>query len=425
MRKSAVVSCIVACGFAVAACGGDDDDTAAGSGGSSAGSGGSSGSSGGAGSGGTAVEEDPINPSCPQNDIGPTSGPYAQKGACCYRTSNHSRVDAKADERTLEFRTNYFYLTNHQKTVDPLIIGPMQIGRLDNEEQSVLMRYRFPQKDGKVTAGKGHITLGVGRYNCDGKYSFYSDKAAPGDMPDRWYTPEFDADVNPDKTDQDLIRPSYKGVLPYKNKLSYLPTVKTSFELEWEAESQGFDIIQMPTGPDNLDCVGSRTDAGKWKAGGKSIAFSRLDLNAKSRIEAVGESFCQLLAFGASSTAKSLDCEKTERCEPGQSGCAWVRLPDSLCPANDDEASKWGCHLGYGDNPDNGAVKLNCSKEPISEVDPDTGTSEGRCCDPLGKGTDGLPACNAWLQISDFVAAAVEITDDRSDKLQESCHGKP
>jgi len=180
----------------------------------------------------------------------------------------------------------------------------------------------------------------------------------------------------------------------------------------------------MPSGPENLDCVGSYTDS-TWKAAGKAVSYARLDMNNNEKIDSIGLTFCQLMAFtSAADVAKANpDCLTTERCKPGEAGCKWWRrLPDSLCPVNEDDQSAWGCHLGYGGNPDNSEVPLNCSNDVPATIDPDKGTVEGQCCDPLGKQTNGLPTCNAWLQINEFVAAAVEITDERADSLQAACN---
>ena len=424
MRNSAWLGGLIACSLGVTgACGGDDTSS-----GGSGGTGAKPAAGGGGSDSSTVKNPDPPNADCPVKDIGPMSGPYAQKGDCCYRTSNKARIDEAASKRTYEYRLNYFSLINHLKTIDPAVIGPTTIDRFDNEEQSILFRFELPQEGGKVVAKKATVTIGAGRYNCDGTYSYYSDTAAPGDRANkdkaRWYVPPFQADVKPDKTDATQVKPSFKDALAAKNHESYLPYLggAPDFPLDWEGVSQGFDIVEMPTGDDNIDCVGSRKSSGKWAPGGKTIAYGPLAPNNKEKISALGVTFCQLMAFG---TAGGMaDCEATPRCEPGTKDCKWQRLPDSLCPVTDDEKTKWGCHLGYDKNPDNDPVKMNCSKDVPSEIDPDKGTSEGQCCDPLGKSDSGLPACNAWLQVNEFVAAAVDITDKPADGVQESCHGK-
>jgi hypothetical protein len=427
MRNGAWLSWLIACSLGVTgACGSSDDSGAGGSGGG--GSGAAAGSGGKSGGGKDVQNPDPPNTDCPLRDIGPQSGPYAPKGACCYRTSNKARIDPAAAERTYEYRTNYFSIINMQRTIDPATLGPTTIDRFDNEEQSILLRFVLPQEDGKVVAKKAQMTVGAGRYNCDGTYSFYGETAAPADGGNgdkaRWHVPSFEADVHPEKTDASRVKASYKGTLALKNRLSYLPYLGTApeYALEWEGVSQGFDILEMATGDDNIDCVGSRKSSGKWSAAGKTVAFGPLEPNNKTKISLIGATFCELMAFGTGSNPP--DCLATPRCKPGDSGCKWQRLPDSLCPTTDDEKKKWGCHLGYAGNPDNDPVKLSCSKDLPAEIDPDNGTVEGQCCDPLGTKDSGLPACNAWLQINEFVAAAVEITDKPTDGLQESCHGK-
>jgi hypothetical protein len=368
---------------------------------------------------------DPINEECPLNDVGPNEGPFAMKGACCYRTSNKARIDEEAAQRTLEFRLPYFMLINHKKTIDPALFGATTIERFENEEQNLLLRFVLPQEDGEVAKGQGKLKIGPGRYNCDGTYSFYSDKAAPSDSGsvDRWFVPEIDLEItNPEAKDRSLVTAPFKQSLAVSNRTSSLPYLAAAptFALDWEGKSQGFDFLELPISEENYDCVGER-DGAKWKPGGKSLAFARLDQNDDSTIDLLGISFCRLMAFGARPDAPSCD---SERCMPGEPDCKWQRLPDSLCPVTDDEKAKWGCHLGYGDNPDNQPIELNCSQDPPADIDPDKGTPEGQCCDPLGREDSGLPACNAWAQINELVAASVEITDKLADEIQQSCHGK-
>jgi hypothetical protein len=415
MHKNAWLGCLL---VFISGCD-SEDSVASGSNGGTSGPGGQRDDAG-----QTVDNPDPINDACPGN-VGPYDGPYGLKGACCYRTSNKARVDETADARTLEFRLPYFMLINHLMTIDPALFGATTIDRFDNEEQNLLMRYVLPQQDGKLVKGKGKLNIGPGRYNCDGTYSFYGDTAAPtsGGSAARWAVTEVELDVNdPEATDQTLVTAPYKRSLANQNKGSYMPYLggAPEYALDWEGVSQGFDILELPTGPENYDCVGTR-ESSKWVPGGKSVAFGRLDLNDRDTIDLLGITFCQLMAFGANTNAPS--CQDTARCMPGGAGCDWKRLPDSLCPVTDEEKSSWGCHLGYGNNPDNAPLETRCSQEPPEgDIDPDKGTTEGQCCDPLGRDDSGLPACNAWAQINEFVAAAVEITDTTADALQRSCH---
>jgi hypothetical protein len=323
---------------------------------------------------------------------------------------------------------NEFLLINHQKNIDPMVLGPTEQQRSDNEEQSLLFQFTLPQTDGKAIDGAGKLRIGAGRYNCDGTYSFYNETAAPptgGDMtPGRWYSPAMNATVTASKTDKSKVQPSFADQLPEQNKTSYTPYLGAgpAYAVDWEGEAQGFDILDMPTGDANIDCVGSRDSSTTWKAGGHTKAFGRVDLNSADVIDALGVNFSQLMAFG--SVANPPDAKALPRCDPGSAGCAWVRLPDSLCPVTDDEKSSWGCHLGYDGNPDNTLVTMNCSATAPAKVDGTPGTPEGQCCDPKGSGAGGLPACNAWLQINEFVAAAAPFTDTDASAVQQSCHGK-
>jgi hypothetical protein len=317
-------------------------------------------------------------------------------------------------------------LTNHPLNIGTAFTGT-QKQRTENEEQSLLFRFTFPAKDGKIQDGEGKLKIGAGRYNCDGTYSFYSKTAAPssgGDgKADRWYSDEMKTTVDSSKTNKDRVKVAYKDSLPVKNKDSFTPYLAggEDFSIDWEGESQGFDILEMPSGEDHMDCVGSRNDDSKWVPAGKTVAYGRVDLNDTDIIDALGVNFSQLMGFGTA--GKNSKPQMTKRCMPNSQDCPWLRLPDSLCPVTDDEKGKWGCHLGSDINDDNSAVTKNCSADVPSESDLEAGNSEGQCCDPLGQ-SDKLPACNAWVQINDFVAAAVQITDDPVNELQQSCHGK-
>jgi hypothetical protein len=99
--------------------------------------------------------------------------------------------------------------------------------------------------------------------------------------------------------------------------------------------------------------------------------------------------------------------------------CPWVKLPDSLCPEAGDE-DLFGCHLGSVENVNNEAdyPTVDCTMDAPSEALPD---EQGQCCDPLGAGTDNLPACNAFRIVNEFSASAAEITDDPSNELQPVC----
>jgi hypothetical protein len=117
----------------------------------------------------------------------------------------------------------------------------------------------------------------------------------------------------------------------------------------------------------------------------------------------------------------------TPELSPSDEGyCEWIALPDSLCPVTDDEKALWNCHLGAMGNPNADPdypsdEDLRCSNaEPAEVLDPAQTEERGQCCDPLGE-SSSLPACNAYRLLQEYVAAAVEITDDSVDELQERC----
>lgn len=429
MRKSIFLGCLYACAVStvLVACGDDSGGGAAG--------GGAAGSTPTSGTGGTAggmmVMDDPINADCPIKQ-GPFVGDYAMKGPCCYRKSNTSRLaTATGGKATLEYRLTYFVPNNHDKTISGITINAATISRWDAEEQHLLFRFIVPYEGGEFKAGMGTAQIGAGRYNCDGTYSFYTETAAqntPAVMdPKRWATSPVPITVDPTKTTyQEQVHTIWATNI--NRNVTYLPYILQSAgkPLEWEAASQGFTITKMPPLKDALNCVGTRPDMDRWVPGGETVSYQRLDLNSKSAINILANiSLAQLQAFGSGIGAMKDDPKYSpttaKRCKPGEPDCQWLKLPDSLCPVTPDEINSWGCHVGDPMNED--MAKTNCTPEkPTGVLDPDkaAGTSEGQCCDPLATG-GALPACNAYRLLSDFTAAAAEITDMPSDKLQPEC----
>ena len=404
-----------------AGCGGDDH------GGGNAADGGKD--SGEGRGGGDVPADDALNPDCPANAAAkPYDGKYGMKGACCYRTSNTSRLNASADTATLEYRVSYFVTNNHPKSITNPIIANSTIQGSEKEEQHLLFRFVLPRKDGKFVAGEGSATIGPGRYNCDGTYSFYSDTAATASagLTDKARWSATPVKILFDPTKSAWQEQSHTVWATNVNRRpSYLPYVLSSGDkgLQWEAASQGFNFLEMPPLDGAINCIGERPDDHSWRPGGKTISYERLDLNSTSAITALGNiSLSHLLAFGATGMKgdPTYDVLKASRCVPGSSGCQWQKLPESLCPVGD-EMNNWGCHVGDANNEDN--VPVNCTEEaPSGVLDPDLGaTTEGQCCDPLAQNTRGLPACNAYRLVADIVAGAVEITDAPADSLQPNC----
>ncbi|HET6333591.1 MAG TPA: hypothetical protein VFG30_10280 [Polyangiales bacterium] len=433
MRKSIFLGCLYACAVSAAliACGDDGGDAAAAGSGASGSPAGGSGGSGGSGGGGVAMD-DPINADCPISQ-GPFMGPYAMKGKCCYRTSNTSRLGNLTDGKvTLEYRISYFIPNNHPKTISGLLITSTSIDRFDKEEQHLLMRFIVPYADGNFVAGMGTAQIGAGRYNCDGTYSFYNTSAAANTPvwmdPSRWATSPVPITVDPTQTawEKEFHTVWATNINRKVTNLPYITSMGAK-PLEWEAASQGFDIIKMPPAKDSINCIGSRADQDRWQPDGQTVSYQRLDLNNKSAIQVLANiSLAQLQAFGSNIAATKDDPKydplKAARCKPGDAGCQWLKLPDSLCPVTDEEMSQWGCHVGDAMNEDKIVTKCTADK-PTAALDPDKGaTMEGQCCDPLATG-GALPACNAYRLVSDIVASAVDITDEPSSKVQGSCEG--
>jgi hypothetical protein len=392
------------------------------------------GSSGGAGEGGgDAGGPDPVNKYCPTK-IGPFSGEYD----CCYREANSTRLEETGDSdmATLEYRLQYVQTNNHPMSIGQDALKVIGQSRSENEEQSILWRFTGPYKGGKAQSGDGTITIGSGRYNCDGTYSYYSDKAAPGmkfgQGADRWVAP-----VVPVKIDTTKDKPQERTVPVFDKNANRGYTLSpylnsTDFSLDWELVNQGFTIDSMPTDDSakTQNCIGSRNKSGGWDKGGTFIVYTPIGVNNTEPITAIGgQTYCQLVAFGVLNAdeikSDAVSCSDTvPRCKPGSKDCRWIKLPDSLCPVDAKDQANWGCHIGDENNVDN--VKTNCTATaPTGKLDPAMGAkSEGQCCDPLGMKTGGLPACNAYYLSNDFVAAAADITDDLKDDIQPNCHEK-
>jgi hypothetical protein len=281
----------------------------------------------------------------------------------------------------------------------------------------------LPRADGALVDGEGSFKIGIGRYNCDGTYSYYGPGAAPAREghtdPDRWSAVTVRTTVDADAEGRDRSPVAFAD--QRNRELACSPFLDSMMVLDWELCTMGLDILSMDTS-DN-DCSGS-FDGTSWTRGGEFVAYAPMAANNSDVIDVIGENFCQLLAFGL--IGAGMDCETTERCVPGSTDCPFVKLPDSLCPSTPAEADLFGCHLGDQGNVNEEPgypATVNCSATaPTTPRDPDTGaTDEGQCCDPLGTTASGLPACNAWRILNDFVAAAVEITDDAKSELPPTC----
>lgn len=432
----------------LAACGGDDGDGSAGSAGSggsggNAGSSGASGSSGDGGGGACRLEGGPnacinIEPddiSCPDG-VGPYDGSCGPKTGCCQRSSNNAKIAQLCpdDPMTLEYRITSAQVMNHplSTSLPVLLDAANQRARTCAGDQCLLLRFEQPRMGGAPVAGPGKASTAIGRYNCDGTYSYYNDTVAPSRPAEGFTDPARWNVVTADTT----VDPAVEG--PGRNKIAwatnpnqrvstnpfFLPGTQT---VDWEVATSGFEILQFDTSEAGRDCQG-RWDGARWETTGRYQTFAPLAHNNKDVIDSLTQNFCQLLSFSVlPMDARDTDCLAVPRCMPGTDGCRYVKLPDSLCPEDDQQRGIFRCHLGALGNPNNEdgyPDDLNCTMEaPTTPLNPDVdpNVSKGQCCDPLGADTNGLPACNAFRIINQFAAAAAEITTEPASTFPPTC----
>jgi hypothetical protein len=432
----------MALGSAGAACkSGDDDDSGngmssgtggSGSSGMGGGSGGSGAMCGGEAPAGECVNDGMDNLTCPE--IIPLTGSCAEKGDCCHRASNAKKEAALCEDDdmlVLEYRVQYSNTLNHPKSIGLKSLANLTTTRFEQEQQSQLWRYELPRSGGKEVSGMGKLTIGVGRYNCDGTYSYYGPNAAPAvsgfnEDKGRWQpvVSPIMVDVSKDGRERSKI-----AFADNKNReLTYTVFLDTAtFKYDWELINQGFDITTIDTSEAGRDCQGKRTANKLWETHKTYVVYTPLDANDVSPITPLGgQTYAQLVAFGPFMTdPKVTGSDAVTRCPAGDQ-CQWVKLPDSLCPIDDAERALFGCHLGAMGNPNAeegypADADLKCTPDkPTSVQDPDSGGMAGQCCDALGTSQD-LPACNSYRLIQSYVAAAAEITTEPSDEIQRKC----
>jgi hypothetical protein len=457
-----VVSCLALL-VVITGCGDDTEDTpVSGAGGSSgdsgdggdsgdSGEGGDSGDSGMSGTGGAEcdveiVEDDTCinageeNVDCTSADVvGPFSGPCSPHGESCHRSSNRAKecMLGPDEPAVMELRVAQSLTDNmpYSSGIEALRLSAVNRSKVCSSEQCLLMRMTVPREGGERVEGPGTTEIAVGRYNCDGTFSFYSDTAAPDREADghtgadRWAVREAMSLIDPSKDGRE--QSTITGVNPNREAScnAFYVDASPDSEIDWELCTLGFDILEIDTSVEARDGFGTY-DGANWTRPGKYEVYAPISLNDQDLINQLGITFCQLMAFGplAPDFRTDITCSGTERCLPlnpvpmaqEERTCPYVKLPDSLCP-EEDEAEMFGCHLGSRDNVNNEAgypEELDCTMDAPTEALPD---KQGQCCDPLGQDTDGLPACNAYRIVNTFAASAVEITDEPSDELQPLC----
>lgn len=332
----------------------------------------------------------------------------------------------------LEFRINQTLTDNMPNSSG--ILQQYAVGRsvTCSSEQCLLLRYTVPREGGERIAGAGTAEVAVGHYNCDGTFSFYGDEAAPDRAewgftdPARWQTRIATTMIDPTK---DGVEQSEVTGMNPNRKLSCNPFyVDGSEDISWELCTRGFQLLEVDTSVEARDGIGE-WDGMAWTRPGKYEVYAPISANDTDMIDSIDITFCQLTAFGpiAPEYRAELTCTGAERCLPlnpiptaqADRTCPWVKLPDSLCPEDDDEAEIFGCHLGTVENVNNEAdyPEVTCTPEEPTEPLPDR---QGQCCDPLGQ-SDDLPACNAFRIVNSFASSAAEITTEPANKLQPVC----
>jgi hypothetical protein len=438
-RVAATLLLVCASAWSAAACKSSDDgngDTGApvgaGGAGAMAGTGASgNGAAGNAAGGGGAelcTNEGELNLDCPQKQ--PITGACAPHGACCHRASNAQKEQALAPDAplVLEYRLQYSVTANQPLTLSSDVIAGTAVARADQEQQSLLWRIESPRAAGAEVSGPGTMSIGQGRYNCDGTYSFFGDAAAPAralssDVA-RWAVASLPTTTDVSKHGRERFHIAFAD---NDNRTpSYTPFLDTNtLAVEWELVTQGFDILTVDTEGAGRDCIGARGGS-EWEGGGQFVIYAPIEPNSQDLIASLSQSICQLIAFGALPEGmKDKSCLNTPRCMPGSADCPWLKLPDSLCPVGAEQAM-WGCHLGAEGNPNaetDYPAQLGCSATaPTGVLDPDADPSapSGQCCDALGQSTS-LPPCNAYRMVQSYVAAAAEITDAPVNEAQAAC----
>jgi hypothetical protein len=397
---------------------------------------GGTGGMGGTGGGeeGLCVNPGEENTMCPDL-VGPFEGDVCSpKGECCHRSSNATKLEALGPDETavMEWRVSNSAVLNHPDTTGMQFLLDAAASRAKScaGEQCLLWRFEWPRMGGEFVAGAGKSTSAIGRYNCDGTFSYYNDTVAPTREefgftdPARWNATTADATIDPTK--EGVARTHIAWETHPNQRVTCSPFfLPNSEEIDWELCTSGFEILEFDTSPEAYDCQGSYSGT-TWEQPGVHQSFAILSENNKDIINATSGNFCHLLSFGLAADPAT-DCLATPRCMPGTDGCAYVKLPDSLCPTTPDERANWRCHLGAMGNINDEAdypTELNCTAEPPTgplNPDVDPAVSKGQCCDPLGAETDGLPACNAFRLTNKYAAAAAEITDDKKGSLPPVC----
>ncbi len=415
MRRT-MISALAMLALLAIGCGDDDGGGSGGTSGAS-GTGGTAGTAGDSGTGGgdpgictgdTTDHPNCVNEECP--DITPTTGPRAMKGACCFRASNADRAQAAWDNdelATIEFRVNALQTSSQPNSVGNPLIQASLATTYETDWSNTLVRIEGIPKEG---SGPVTVTIGAGRSNCDGTYSFFSDTSAPdfgaGSAP--WFVERTDparweASVMAGTWDWDSEE---KLTIPTANRpegVRWAPVAKDNGLLGYEQPSQDLNYEFTFDGTDSTDitaealnCAGGRLLAeSMWDASLVQTTFFPIADLETAQVDSLTltQNFCSFLAVGFMQPEL---CDEVPRvapdgCEPTDNTGAckhWVELPVGFCDAEH-------CYVGDEDHP-----RANCG-----------GDTGNECCDP-GADDDTMPDCNAFLIEAEAVLAGSEITDE-------------
>lgn len=391
---------------------------------------------------GCCFDDDPIGAGGPPNldcpEYPPYTGAGAPRGPCCYRSAINGQRVARAPDAALQratYRVNYEVVVNHPDSVGLPPLVALARSRNDYHEANLLFELQLPVRDGLAASGLGFLAIGFGAYDCKGVYRYYDDTVAPvqpgafpgSDDPGRYAPNQRPVYVYARAGDVDHLEP--QSLEPFHSR-TYMPFLNAdTFALEWEMITRDLTLLDLTFTDGSLDCVGFR-EGSDWVPGGRSLSYAVLADNhrADNGIPTLGmETLSQLLAFGLLGEAdrQTLDPSVSEgRCapqldlSPDQRTCRWLKLPDSLCPSDGKEAELFGCHVGDPGNLD--GLPTRCSMTAPTTPRLPEADDEGQCCDPLGQ--NGLPRCNAWALVSEFVAAGARIDDTWASQLQRKCN---
>lgn len=236
-------------------------------------------------------------PACHMEDVG--------MGACCYRESNESRLDAP------ELRVAFLQLA------EPPILASNVIANLLNrairdERFNWLIRVEGADADGEVS-----ITTGFGEKATDGTFAF-ADGSAPtdgGGDPNRWDPQTLTGDLAGETITSGALDNVF--TVPVLNETN-------PEEVDLELPLRGFRLIGA-TMNDNRSCIGTGINAERFcSQDGTVETFITVEDARNGQVVAGGlmSTLCNILRNGIA--AGLADCEDTPREE-------WATPPNSTC----------------------------------------------------------------------------------------------